>query len=380
MELPAQGKPFRPWHLPRKHYVRIHQWCAEIKDLTRHLKAAGALNFRPLAYLSLPGDELLDIRTIHGVCDSQGVRLSYLGFNTTGDGARADESRISENEVKALPRVYAQGSMVLNDALENVANEKSLARRRVLENGSFDVINLDLCGSVANQPPLTVGSTLEAVRALLEIQRSRRVEPWLLFLTTRVDTEVLDREVRARLRALTKKNAHSSADFKVALQACLEMEVDRMLELRDEELSQSVFAKLFGVGFGKWLLGLVLHSSPKWRIFVTSAFGYRVDRAPLDMLSLGFRFELIREPASDPAGLTLGAGSSVVLDSEESLAAGMAVAMGGVVDVDEVLYSDGRAREKIMNQFARLLGQARYGVDAYVAWVDGEHRDRGLIP
>lgn len=372
-------KRFSPWHLPRKHYVRIHQWCVEIRALAKHLKKRGTLNFRPLSYLSLPGDELLDVRTIHGVCDSQDVGLYYLGFNAVGSGERALESHLSENEVKALPRVNAQRSMVLNEELERISNKKSLAYRRVKESGSFDVVNLDLCGSVASQPPMTVGGTLDAIRALLDIQRTCRAEPWLLFLTTRVGTDVLDGHVVERLRMLVRRNVESSDSFRQALEECLQMSVSDVLLVGDGDLSHSVFARIFGVGFGKWLLGLVLRPSPRWRVVMTSVFGYRVDRESTDMLSLGFRFELIEEPTLDSVGLTGDLQAEPGGESEENLATKMALMIKDIVDVDALLEGDSAKREKITKQSADILAQARYGAGEYFEWLGDERVRRGQV-
>ncbi len=79
---PAAQKPFQPWHKPRKQFIRLRQWCDEVKALLAELTKARGAAPASLSYLTLPGDELLDVRVLHDVCGAQSVRLRYLGFNT----------------------------------------------------------------------------------------------------------------------------------------------------------------------------------------------------------------------------------------------------------------------------------------------------------
>ncbi|MBR7512572.1 hypothetical protein KC219_20620, partial [Mycobacterium tuberculosis] len=51
-------KDFSQWHLPRKQYIRIHQWCREVAQLAREITIGNGKTFN---YLTLPGDDLLDI-------------------------------------------------------------------------------------------------------------------------------------------------------------------------------------------------------------------------------------------------------------------------------------------------------------------------------
>ena len=51
---------FQRWHHPRKQYVRINnQWCAAARQLIGDLHLGQGDPFR---YLTLPGNELLDVR------------------------------------------------------------------------------------------------------------------------------------------------------------------------------------------------------------------------------------------------------------------------------------------------------------------------------
>jgi len=58
-------KRFKPWHKPRKHYLRVYQWCQQIATLIKDL---GLGESDSLRYLGMPGEDLLDVRTLQGVC------------------------------------------------------------------------------------------------------------------------------------------------------------------------------------------------------------------------------------------------------------------------------------------------------------------------
>lgn len=120
-------KSFEAWHLPRKQYVRINQWCSEVRKLIPDL---GLAQGDPFRYLTLPGNELLDVRALHGVCHPLGVKLRYLGFNSVGPNTPAQaELALSQTEVRALSSID-EFSGVIEDRLEAVSNSRSAASER----------------------------------------------------------------------------------------------------------------------------------------------------------------------------------------------------------------------------------------------------------
>jgi len=97
------AKEFAAWHHPRKQFVRIQQWCAEVRKLIPQL---GLGHGEPFRYLTLPGNELLDVRAIHGVCSALNVKLRYLGFNSVGANTPDQiELALSQSEVRGLSSI-----------------------------------------------------------------------------------------------------------------------------------------------------------------------------------------------------------------------------------------------------------------------------------
>lgn len=143
---PAQDKAtFERWHHPRKQFIRLQQWCSQARSLIRELQLPEGSIF---SYLTLPGDEMLDIRALNGVCEREKVSLKYLGFNNVAPGtARSAELNLSHSEVRDLPGVD-RFSTVLQEKLEAIGRRDSLAHHQMRQHGPFHAINIDLCDSL----------------------------------------------------------------------------------------------------------------------------------------------------------------------------------------------------------------------------------------
>ena len=135
---------FEAWHLPRKQFVRIKQWVSLIeRNQSRILNGKNTLS-----YLSLPGDDLLDLRVIHDrFCVQNDVTLKFLGFNKYPrdiNDPRHYDINLSLVEVKER-KFIAQESVVLNNDINQIGSPGSSAHIAAQEHGPFDVINLDFC-------------------------------------------------------------------------------------------------------------------------------------------------------------------------------------------------------------------------------------------
>ena len=141
------ARNFAPWHKVRKEYVRKEQWNKFInRSIERHWKLS--LTSKPLQCLVIPGDDLLDIRSLHRDTAESACSIRYLGFNS-GHGSDNEGTRvyISHNDVTSLDRV-ADDSYVVHGPFQSVGNQQSQAYRHVKQYGPFHVVNLDLCDSL----------------------------------------------------------------------------------------------------------------------------------------------------------------------------------------------------------------------------------------
>lgn len=362
--MPTSAKPFLPWHRPRKQYVRHHQWCREIICMVTDTRPEGGV----LKYLGLPGVDLLDLRHFHTtVCEAHQVDMRFLGFIT---GARPaskaqTELNISLDEVRRLPRIDKM-SEVIGDNFARVADQTSLAFSKALALGPYDVINLDLCDGFSAQAPGTMDNNYyEAVRSLLALQ-ARKMNPWLLLLTTRADRPNINAEVLQKLLDKYISNLSECAPFREASREHFDIETKEALVAAVDK--PAGLLPVFLTGLCKWFVALALEHQPPTSVKLRSVFGYRVDTGAEheDLISLAFRFTPMFVPADDPLGL---ANQQFAAPDEGKLATLALKRVAKRIDADKKLTDDAGLRESMIDATAHLLGLARYDVDAYREWL-----------
>jgi len=362
--MPSAGKPFLPWHRPRKQYVRHHQWCHEIIRMVTDTPPAGGV----LKYLGLPGVDLLDLRHFHSaVCEPQQIDMRFLGFISGAQPASKaqTELNISLDEVRRLPRIDAM-SDVIGDNFARVANQTSLAFVKARALGPYDVINLDLCDGFSAQAPGTLdNSYYEAVRSLLALQ-SRTMNPWLLLLTTRADKPNINAEVLQKLLGKYISNLADCVPFREASRDHFGIETAEALTVAAD--APVGLLPVFLTSLCKWFVGLALQHQPPTSVELRSVFGYRVDKGAEheDLISLALKFTPTFIPAADPLGL---ANQPVAAPDEGTLATRALKRVARRIDADKKLADDADLHQSMIDATAHLLGLARYDVEAYRAWV-----------
>jgi hypothetical protein len=360
----AAAKPTpRPWHKPRKHWIRINQWGHLIDALIADI----GINDRPFRYLTLPGEHLLDVRYVYQVCRERQVDLRYLGFDTSRKEGRAS---IAEDEVSRLPGIR-RDSDILGDPIQEIANDASVANKRLREFGDFDAINVDLCNCIAAEQAGATDSTMASLLAIVEHQTDRRTLPWLLFVTTRTDRPTVESSVLDRLIQILETNLEQNEEF---LARCRELgTISRENLQREREcgdgLDEVGFSRAFGIGFGKWLLGLAVDG---WKLRQELSVCYRV-HAPTDvpdMSSLAFRFE--RQPAiildRTMIARRKGRAHSPPRLTEKQLAVGILDSFERIIDVDRLLHDDPDLKELVTEQNARFMASAHFDYATMVRW------------
>ena len=367
-QLPREPKP---WHKPRKQWIRKNQWAALADELLTSRKPAD----RPFKYLTLPGEDLFDIRILHEVCAKHQIVLKYLGFDST----RKTEVNIASDEVMRLPLIHKE-SQLLPDRVELLATAKSLAFEHAGKFQGFDAINLDFCDSVGGREAGTKGGALDAIRTIIELQTREAAHPWLLFVTSRCDRASVDQSVRAILAKILLENMSQSAAFSgritgnpFALSQAMLSDEENGTQAAGEK--EHLFT--FGVGFSKWLIKLAV---AVWGVKQTCTAGYRVagQAAQPDMLSLAFRFERINPPLTDSTGLAPPPKiKTAPVPTKDEMVADALKEFANLTDVDDLLVKNEPIRDEMIAENAALMAQARYDLDAIVAWGKAQFAARG---
>ncbi|MBA2733072.1 MAG: hypothetical protein H0U54_09320 [Acidobacteria bacterium] len=261
-------------------------------------------------------------------------------------------------------------STVIPDSFEMIGKADSVGLHHVQRLGPFDVINLDLCDSLA---PLRQNverpSYHEALVELLNFQIRERANPWILFVSTRADPSTVSEAIWQYYLPQLADNLRSSGALADQLEQ--NVGVDGVNALKDlklpTDIAQQEFARLFGLGFSKWLLSVMWAPSPNWHLELLPSCWYRVSAEQPDMLSLCFRFKQITEARIDPSGLVAAPPASPQI-SERDLAVQICGEMSRVRDLDALLRDDPEELETMIRKGAGLLKHARYDEGAYDEW------------
>ncbi len=327
---------------------------------------------RPLHYLSLPGDDLLDVRMLHQCLLRFGKHVKYLGLHESYGASQPNTwLNVATNEVNSLPGIW-RASTVIHDLFQQIANRQSQAYRHLQNYGDFDVVNLDLCESVS--PPGSKGksgpSYYDALNVLMEYQLNSRTEPWLLFVTSRVSKDLVEEEDMQKLSGCVRANSTDHPDFAARLIEIIPSAAGQ--DIADctffGALSESDFFTLFGLGVGKWLLRLIRELNP-WSIQMQRGYCYSVEPGSPDMVSLSFLFRPYASPLTDTSGLSKIKTQTEPPPGEKELALDLLAAIQNIENVDSRLETDTKLRSRVEASTTELLKSAGYAKDEIEAWL-----------
>lgn len=386
---------FFPWHKPRKHFLRVNQWSNSVAELVDNLKLKQ--KNRSLQYLSLPGPDLLDVRTLEPMCQHKEIKLSFLGLNDGGsDGAQKHLNSALLNQVLSLPSIDSLSSVV-PDKFEHLSKKETIAYERVIaSHRSFDVINVDLCGTLAEAPPGQPGPTLiNAVFNLINHQAKSRTEDWLLFLTTRSNKDMVDQGTMKKLINWLNQLIDTDAELAqhyidsgfVSAQELTEGKIDL------EKLSHSAHSMLFTVGLGHWIFESLFNNQPAWRVDMLPQYGYHVllEDPKCDMISMGFYCKRLAVAApQDPMGLAhIPPVQNVpnVAQTKKNAHDKIHRRVREFCDVDVKLHNEPELYKTSLAESAKLLKSALYDEAKYLEFAEAQReilelflKARNLVP
>ncbi|MEA3343206.1 MAG: hypothetical protein U9Q92_03500 [archaeon] len=361
----APTRSFEPWHKPRKQFIRKFQW---IKETEAILSRIGLDDGRPLKYLSLPGEDMLDIRVLHKLCLKRNVTLKYLGFKTGRVNEDYDRN-ISVNEVSKLPYVHKDSEMVVDD-IRSAGRPGTKGHDSFKKLCPFDVINFDICDCIleksVNPYPVTY---FYALYAILNLQLANTTKPWLLFITTRSTAKDVGNDA-AKMWDCVLDNANSHVKFKSALEGFLGTEIKSGHSYKDIcQLNPSIFTGFFGIGIGKWFLKLMMTERPLCSVKMLEGYHFRAggSKNP-NMLSVAFLFEPIPTSKSDKYGIVKQPLKLNSPPTEEEVACEIIKSAKGIGDLDSIM-KDEKLMKEMYNETKSLLEDAHYSVAGYDKWL-----------
>ncbi|UUR08285.1 PP_RS20740 family protein [Sphingomonas glaciei] len=369
---------FMPWHHPVKQIVRDYQWGEHAERLIRDFRKPG--DRQTLRYFTLPGPDLLDVRYLSEKLSSYGVVIEYFGFDTGYADATATASESRERYLLTEAALRQSGKVsdkaeILSDRLEDIAVDSSQAANRLNQHDTFDVVNIDACDHLGYLPQSRTKSIFDALEVLL-LHQLRARKPWMLFVTTRANHQLLGGPMSKVVGAVQKNiDVHEDA-FAGPLADCiggslLTFQTDLMAcwtKQNDE------FLKLYSVALGKYLLQYY-HSQTNLpaHVELVSVAAYKVATDEPDMLSLAFRIDpkpMVAQPA-------MAAGSQILSTLELSSALKIVEKASKLWNLDDAISLPGAVRDTAIEGTRALLEPANYDLPAWEDWL-GNHPVRPI--
>lgn len=363
---PPVKRSFAPWHRPRKQYVRSRQWVGELERMAVEIGMEG-VDFN---YLSLPGDDLLDVRYLREkFCEPRKLNMRFLGFNSAADPDNVHSASMHSNlhAIKLLSFVD-QISGVIPDDIRTISNERSVARQRVYEFGGFHAINLDLCDGFARDP-IGVTNLFDALRVLIDIQ-GRTDHDSLLLITTRVGPEHVSSDVAERLLQGLLEILESCTPFDLELRTKWSIGSDLT---PPDSLAELSSAEQFILGLSKWVINTCL--SARLDVAVRSVLTYKVaySASEDDLVSIALRLSPQRALPADAAGIAVSITANPPAEQECLLVAKVPARVWHRRRVDEELRSP-ELLETCLSETESMLVAAGYDTAGYRAWASiGSH-------
>lgn len=360
---------FAPWHHPVKQIVRTWQWEHLCVDLINKHRPANRREI--LRYFTLPGADLLDVRVLGEALAKQNARVEYFGFNAAmhRPGAQAEDDDLSFSAESALRQAgrITDDALILPDRLEDIAIPGSQASNQLGQRLPFDVINIDACNHLGFEPAGRSKSTFDALERLLAHQLQFR-EPWLLFVTTRSDPELLGAHFTKMQRAILDNIDLSKEEFAPALAEC----IGGKLATLSSDLTAKwgvlapEFLKLYSLGLGKYLLHF-FHGQHNLSadVELASAYAYSVYKTTPDMLSLAFRIKPHAVKVMPPSARD----TSVTAPLEPAQGVKLVAKAKALYDIDAAILDDKEMRDEAVVGTARLLESANFDLPAWREWL-----------
>lgn len=374
IEAPAPLE-FAPWHKPRKQFVRKEQWLKHAISIIEKLKITGQIKAEEsLKYLTLPGPDLIDLKLFSEICELHELELQYTGFCYAKD---SEAVRLRKNAQRFhLDRNTSirPESAIHISRLEDITQVKSEARIMMERGGPYRIINIDACEPLANKDRNQTGRLIDAIKTIIAYQLNADRRPWLLYLTTPIQTDSVSAQALDAVYNQVKKNVETDPLFARTLSDRYNPGEDVAGYLRRAGSSNShEFVRTVTLGISKWFIHLA--EPANYGVKQLPCFCYSmVGREPYfpNMIATCYLFEPNEILIHDGTGLTknkvIEKGTPPKSDHIRALEKSF-----GIKDLDIMLEQDSDNYSLMVEETKKLLAEVGYDVDhpekGYDAWL-----------
>jgi hypothetical protein len=318
------------------------------------------------------------------LCEKYGVKIVYLGFNSSYSpppGSRTLPAGPIDlyQELQAQRMIDASSfvhpsSRLVPDLFEQIRIENSMSRNALRRFGDFDVVNLDLCGCIVDPEENRANDALNAVVELLRWQSTRRLAPWLFFVTTFASPEEINRPACVPLVEAIRDNANDCSEFSSELQEKAGRDADSILECFQSEAENlpevSQFIRIFALAVGKWLAARLCAPVPPALAAMLPGYCFRHKKhEEPHLLSLAF----LIKPAPSPGEAGVKSKPTRVPDlgpEYRKHARRMITRSFDISDLDQMLQGDRAKRKEAADETERLLVSCGFNATQVRAFID----------
>lgn len=366
LAVPGKLNKLRPWHKPRKQWVREYQWMLHSRNLIRgELRRPGlseqADGFREFKFLTLPGADYLDVRQLAEVCRKLNCCLTSTGFQSGGEG-NPDVARVQVREKSLIDAGHiTKYSHLFARRFEDIIAVKGSAYQELRRRAPFHIVNIDACGSIAAPTATHPHRLIEAIHRIVELQLELNKGRWLLFLTADARPGSIAQETLSKFCDAIVENAEVNDEFRDRASPMLsDGEPDIRIAARIASREEGdAFLRLFALGVAKWLLHLALEK--RWDVKTHRPYCYSTMPAQVNVPSMAcLAFEFLPPPPSlkDRFGISCAEPAPETNRPDSSLRA--ADRIGEMADLDLKLRENESLRSRMAENLRKLLEEAGY--------------------
>ena len=340
---------FKPWHKPRKHWIRLNQWNRHILELLETTTSS------QINYFSFPGKDALDIRTI-GKCIPEGKKLCFYGLECRED---AFDQGITDSLLRDYSYISVDSKIEPRTHFEDLGKKTSKLISEMVSREPFHIINLDFTDSLLS--PTHGSSTVKALLRLLTLQFNRQYSDWLLFITTRCDRDSTNIELLKKCISSLVEN-YKNETFRKEMN-CQVYKINENEQLNDTELlKEQQFEEITIIS----ILKMILQNAVDHHIEMDTrtVYSYTVldSNEKPDMLSIALRFK--KHVAIDDAAHIIEDNPTPTID-EITLGKRIVSCVSHSKNVDKILNDNFEIKEAMVEQTKELLDICGYDISNY---------------
>lgn len=346
----VDNREFKPWHRPRKQWVRSCQWRNSLKRL---ILDNSYTDINLIKYFSFPGEDCLDIKILSEQCNQNNKNFYFEGIESDTIGFESILSQIMDLEyIDSNSKIHAKSNF------EEISYENSSLYSKIASNSPFHVVNLDFTNSIFS--PGHGKQTMQSICRIMNRQLDQQYLKWQLYITTRCDIGAISTECLKDYMARLLDNCKNNEEFLMLIKQniCNTIEIDSTESYLIEN-SQN-FEKLAIMAFMKWLIALAVAKNVKMSLL--SAAEYKVnDSVNSDMISLVFEFKK-HECPTDPTEITY---SSNVIDEREVAYNVCNNFLEKIKNVDAILENEPNTLARLTQEIKTMLSNIGYDISLY---------------